>query len=161
MSYSAAESGDTEGGGTNASRVARERVSRCSFGIFLAFNGLKIGTDHTVNRHVFNPKGTALDLDMAQQQVAKLFFFFFAPHPLQLHVCSAEKSFLASKYSCSRRDGSIPASNLNRKVWGFCLFVFLSCFFLLSVCGSQNVPVDKQGCVFSPPRCSLPSTLAE
>lgn len=95
MSYSAAESGDTEGGGTNASRVARERVSRCSFGIFLAFNGLKIGTDHTVNQHVFNPKGTALDVDMAQQQVVKLFLFFlfFFPHPLQLHVCSAEKSF--------------------------------------------------------------------
>lgn len=100
-------------------------------------------------------------LDMAQQQVVKLFFFFFftlAPSgfmyvqlkklfwPPNIHVVDVMDLFLHP--ISIEKSGDFAYS-----------FFYLVSFYCLR--GSQNVPVDKQGCVFSPPRCSLPSTLAE
>lgn len=50
----------------------------------------------------------------------------------------------ATKYSSHFKDGYIAESNLDIKVWGFCVFLPNSSH----VCVSPNVPVDTNRAVF-------------
>lgn len=74
-------------------------------------------------------------------------FFFSSRFPLQLHVCSAEKkSFYGVQIFFQYKSLGI-------------LLLFFNLVSFYCLCGSQNVPVDKQGCVFLPPRCLHPPSL--
>lgn len=106
---------------------------------------VKIITDQKINQD-FIRKGAAPETSskssVQQVVIPGAYSFLFLQH--HHHVCSAEKayglqifiSFTCWVYCCIQS---------KHKSLGILLF-FSSCFLFHCLCGSQNVPVDKQGC---------------